>query len=41
MTDTSNYRPVAVTTMVSMLREYFMLLSSISHFLGNTENQVS
>jgi len=37
MTDTSNYRPVAVATRVSKLLEHF--LSSISPFLGTTYNQ--
>jgi len=38
MTDTSNYRPVAVATVVSKLLEHF-ILSSISLFLGTTDNQ--
>jgi len=38
MTDTSNYRPVAVATVVSKLLEHF-ILSSIFPFLGNTDNQ--
>jgi len=38
MTNTSNYRPVAVTTVVSRLLEHF-ILSSISLFLGTTGNQ--
>ena len=38
MSDTSNYRPVAVAAMVSKLLEYF-ILSNISPFLGTTENQ--
>jgi len=36
MSDTSNYRPVAVATVVSKLLEHF-ILSSISFFLGITE----
>jgi len=35
MSDTSNYRP---PTVVSKLLEHF-ILSSISHFLGTTDNQ--
>ena len=39
MPDTSNYRrPVAVATVVSKLLEHF-ILSSISPFLGTTDNQ--
>jgi len=38
MSDTSNYRPVAVATVVSKLREHF-ILSNISPFLGTTDNQ--
>ena len=38
MSDTSNYRPVAVATVVSKLLEHF-ILSSISPFLGTTGNQ--
>jgi len=38
MTDTSNYRHVAVTTVVSKLLEHF-ILSSIYSFLGTTDNQ--
>jgi len=38
MTDASNYRPVAVATVVSKLLEHF-ILSSISTFLGNPDNQ--
>jgi len=38
MSDTSNYRPVAVTTVVSKLLEHF-ILSNISPFLGTTDNQ--
>ena len=38
MSDTSNYRQVAVATVVSKVREHFML-SSISPFLGTTGNQ--
>jgi len=38
MSDTSNYRPVAVATVVSKLLEHF-ILSSISPFLGTTDNQ--
>jgi len=40
MSDTSNYRPVAVATVsqVSKLLEHF-ILSSISPFVGSTENQ--
>jgi len=38
MSDTSNYRPVAVATVVSKLLEHF-ILSSISLFLGTTDNQ--
>jgi len=38
MTNTSNYRPVAVSTVVSKLLEHF-ILSSISLFLGTTDNQ--
>ena len=33
MSDTSNYRPVAVATVVSKLLEHF-ILSNISPFLG-------
>ena len=40
MSDTSNYRPVAVATVMSKLLEHFILsLSSISLFLGTTDNQ--
>jgi len=39
MSDTSNYRPVAVATVVLKLLEYF-ILSNISAFLGTTDNQV-
>ena len=38
MSDTSNYRPVAVATVVSKLLEHF-ILSSISPFLTTTDNQ--
>jgi len=38
MTDTSNYRPVAVATVVSKLLEHF-ILSRISPFLNRTDNQ--
>ena len=38
MSDTSNYRPVAVATVVSKLLEHF-ILSYISPFLGTTDNQ--
>ena len=38
MSDTSNYRPVAVATVVSKLLEHF-ILSNVSTFLGNTDNQ--
>jgi len=38
MSDASNYRPVAVATMVSMLLEHF-ILSNISPLLGTTDNQ--
>ena len=38
MSDTSNYRPVAVATVVSKLLEHF-ILSNISPFLGTTDNQ--
>jgi len=38
MSDTSNYRPVAVATVVSKLLEHF-ILSCISPFLGTTDNQ--
>jgi len=38
LADTSNYRPVAVATLVSKLLEHFMS-SSISPFLGTTDNQ--
>jgi len=38
MSDTSNYRPVAVATVVSKLLEHF-ILSNISSFLGTTDNQ--
>ena len=38
MFDTSNYRPVAVATVVSKLLEHF-ILSNISPFLGTTDNQ--
>jgi len=37
-TDTSNYRPVAVATVVSKLLEHF-ILSNISSFLGTADNQ--
>jgi len=38
MSDTSNYKPVAAATVVSKLLEHF-ILSSISPFLGTTDNQ--
>ena len=39
MTDTSNYRPVALAaTVVTKLLEHF-ILSSISSFVGTIENQ--
>jgi len=38
MSDTSNYRPVAVATVVSKLLKHF-ILSTISPFLGTTDNQ--
>ena len=38
MSDASNYRPVAVATVVSKLLEHF-ILSNISPFLGTTDNQ--
>jgi len=38
MSDTSNYRPVAVATVVSKLLEHF-ILSNISPFHGTTDNQ--
>ena len=38
MSDTSNYRSVAVATVVSKLLEHF-ILSNISPFLGITDNQ--
>jgi len=38
VSDTSNYRPVAVATVVSKLLEHF-ILSNISPFLGTTDNQ--
>jgi len=38
MSDTSNYIPVAVATVVSKLLEQF-ILCSISPFLGTTDNQ--
>ena len=38
MSDTSNYRSVAVATVVSKLLEHFRL-SNISPFLGTTDNQ--
>jgi len=38
MSDTSNYRPVAVATVVSKLPDHFILFS-ISPFLGTTSNQ--
>jgi len=38
VTDTSNYRPGAVATLVSKLLEHF-ILSFISTFLGTTDNQ--
>ena len=38
MSDTSNYRPVAVATVVSKLLEHF-ILSNISPFLGTADNQ--
>jgi len=38
MSDTSNYRPVAVAKVVSKLLEHF-ILSNISPFLGTTDNQ--
>ena len=37
MSDTSNYRPVAVATLVSKLLKHF-ILSNISPFLGTTDN---
>jgi len=40
MSDISNYRPVAVATVVSKLLEQF-ILSNISPFLGTTDNQFS
>ena len=40
MSDTSNYRPVAVATVVSKLLEHF-ILSNISPFLGTTISLVS
>jgi len=39
MFDTSNYRPVAVATVVSKLLEH-LILSCISPFLGTTDNQI-
>ena len=39
MSDTSNYRPVAVATVVSKLLEHF-ILSNISPFLGTTDKSV-
>ena len=38
MSDTSNYRPVAVSTVMSKLLEHF-IISCISPFLGTTDNQ--
>ena len=38
MSDTSNYRPVAVATVMSKLLEHFILFN-ISLFLGTTDNQ--
>jgi len=38
MSDTSNYRPVAVATVVSKLLEHF-ILSNISPFLDTIDNQ--
>jgi len=38
LSDTSNYRPVAVATVVSKLLEHF-ILSNISSFLNTTDNQ--
>jgi len=38
MSDNSNYRPVAVATVVSKLLEHF-ILSNISAILGTTDNQ--
>jgi len=38
MSDTSNYRYVTVATVVSKVLEYF-ILSSISPFIGTTDNQ--
>jgi len=38
MSDTSNYRPVAVATVVSKLLEH-LILSNISPFLGTTDNK--
>ena len=38
MSDTSNYRPVAVATVVSKLFEH-LILSNISPLLGTTDNQ--
>ena len=40
MSDTSNYRPMGVVTVVSKLHEHF-ILSNISPFLGTTDNQFS
>ena len=40
MSDTSNYRTVAVATVVSELLEHF-ILSNISPFLGTKDNQFS
>ena len=40
MSDTSNYRPVAVATVVSKLLEHF-ILSNISPFLCTTDNQIA
>ena len=38
MSDTSNYRPVAVATVVSKLLDHY-ILSNISLFLGTADNQ--
>jgi len=38
ISDTSNYRPVAVATVVSKLLEHF-ILSNISPLLGTADNQ--
>ena len=39
MSDTWNYRPVAVATVVSKLLEQFILSNNISPFLGTTDDQ--